>query len=90
VKEGHAEAYASVAMAHRGFLSRSPDPELAVVAIAAKAEGRTPAKGAFAFAKSQAGLRARFDEALNGLIGSPWHRDVMARYGFAAGDYDFG
>ncbi|RDJ21527.1 ABC transporter substrate-binding protein [Bosea caraganae] len=90
VRERRAEAYASVAMAHRGFLSRSPDPGLAVIAIAAETGGREPAKGAFAFARSQGALRARFDAALDALIGSDWHRNMMARYGFATADFDLG
>lgn len=87
VKAGRAEAYASVAMAHRGFLSRGPDPALAVIPLSAETTARKPAKGAFAFAKSQAGLKARFDAALDQLVGSDWHGKMMARYGFAATDY---
>jgi polar amino acid transport system substrate-binding protein len=86
VKDGRADAYASVAMAHRGFLGRSPDPGLAVVAFAAGHGGQQPAAGAFAFAKSQSDLRRRFDAALDGLIRSDWHRAIMARYGFTAED----
>lgn len=87
VKDGRAEAYASVAMAHRGFLGRRPDWSLAVVALGAESSSTKPAKGAFAFARPQAALRARFDAALDRLIGSAWHRDMMGRYGFAPPDY---
>lgn len=90
VREGRAEAYASVAVAHRGFLGHTPDPALAIVPVAADAKDRSPAKGAFAFAKSQADLRTRFDQTLDGLIGSDWHRAMVARYGFAASDFEFG
>jgi polar amino acid transport system substrate-binding protein len=82
IRSGRAEAYASVAMAHRGFLARHPDPELAVVT----AKGASPAYGAFAFAKSATDLRARFDLALSQMLGKQWHRTMMARYGFAPGD----
>lgn len=88
VRDCRAEAYASVAMTHRGFLRRTPDPALAIVPVAAEAKNWKPAKGAFAFAKSQADLRTRFNQALDGLIGSDWHRAMMARYGFAASDFD--
>ncbi|MGO4741578.1 transporter substrate-binding domain-containing protein [Bosea sp. 2KB_26] len=88
VRDRRAEAYASVAMAHRGFLGHTPDPALAIVPVAAEAKDREPAKGAFAFAKSQADLRTRFNQALDGLIGSDWHRAMMARYGFAASDFE--
>lgn len=86
VRAGRADAYASVAMAHRGYLARKPDPELAVVA---GGEGSAqPAAGAFAFTKHSSALRRRVDEALAGLIGSDWHRAMMVRHGFAAGDYE--
>lgn len=87
VKERRADAYASVAMAHRGYLAHKPDPELAVVTVAAGEAGSQPASGAFALAKSNTALRQRLDAALAELIGSDWHRAMMARHGFAAGEY---
>lgn len=85
VKAGEADAYASVAMAHRGYLAREPDTELAIVNVSASES--VPAAGAFAFGKQHAALRQRFDAALEGLIGSDWHRAMMARHGFPAGGY---
>lgn len=85
VRTGRADAYASVAMAHRGYLARQPDAELAVVSVPASESA--PAAGAFAFGKRQAALRERFDAALPGLLGSEWHRTMMARHGFPAGEY---
>lgn len=85
VRNGDADAYASVAMAHRGYLARQPDDSLAVVTVAVD-EG-SPAAGAFAFGKQHASFRERFDRALTGLIGSDWHRTMMARHGFPAGEY---
>ncbi len=92
VRSGRADAYASVAMAHRGYLALHPDPKLAVVTVG----GTMPARGAFAFAKfaiaksafaePAAGFRRRFDEALRGQLGSAWHRSMMARYGFSPDD----
>jgi polar amino acid transport system substrate-binding protein len=82
VRSGRADAYASVAMAHRGHLALHPDPGLAVVTVA----GMMPARGAFAFAKSAAGFRQRFDEALRDQLGSAWHCSMMARYGFSPDD----
>lgn len=64
VRTGQAHAYASVAMAHRGYLAREPDAGLSVVGVPA------PASGAFAFGKQHAALRARLDAALEDLIGS--------------------
>lgn len=86
VRDQRADAYASVAMAHRGYLARRPDAELAVVTICAD-EGSPPAAGAFAFGKQNAALRERFDGVLAELIGSDWHRAMMARHGFPAGEH---
>lgn len=85
VRDGRADAYASVAMAHRGYLARQPDDQLAVVTV--PVDESSPAAGAFAFGKQHAIFRKRFDGALAGLIGSPWHRTLMVRHGFPAGEY---
>ncbi|HEV2509973.1 transporter substrate-binding domain-containing protein [Bosea sp. (in: a-proteobacteria)] len=85
IRKRQADAYASVAMAHRGYLARQPDAELAVVDVPTGES--IPAAGAFAFGKQRAVLRARFDAALESLIGSDWHRAMMARHGFLAGEY---
>lgn len=85
VRIGRADAYASVAMAHRGYLAREPDAELAIVNVSASES--VPAAGAFAFGKQHAALRQRFDAALEGLVGSDWHRAMMARHGFPTGEY---
>jgi len=85
VKNRRADAYASVAMAHRGYLSRQPDAELAIVSVPASESA--PAAGAFAFGKQHPALRERFDAALTDLIGNDWHRAMMARHRFPAGEY---
>jgi polar amino acid transport system substrate-binding protein len=66
------DAYASVARAHRGYLSRWPDAPLDVVDV--PATEKEPAFGAFALAKSNAELRRRIDERLGTLLGSARHR----------------
>lgn len=85
VKDRVADAYASVAMAHRGYLARQPDAALAIVNVPASESA--PAAGAFAFGKQHKRLRERFDGALTELVGSDWHRAMMARNGFPAGEY---
>lgn len=85
VRDGRADAYASVAMAHRGYIAREPDAELAIVSV--PTSQNTPAAGAFAFGKQHSVLRKRFNAALDDLIGSGWHRAMMARHGFPAGEY---
>ncbi len=85
IRAGEADAYASVAMAHRGYLAREPEAELAIVNVPASES--VPAAGAFAFGKQHAALRQRFDAALEGLVGSGWHRAMMALHGFPTGEY---
>jgi polar amino acid transport system substrate-binding protein len=86
VRDGRADAYASVAMAHRGFLRAAPDARLAVVDFGA--DGGAAAEGAYSFAKSNADLRHAFDGMLQRFLGSPEHRAIMRRYHFTDADID--
>lgn len=86
VRDGRADAYASVAMAHRGFLRAAPDARLAVVDFGA--DGGAAAEGAYSFAKANADLRRAFDGALQQFLGSLEHRAIMRRYHFADADID--
>lgn len=86
VRDGRADAYASVAMAHRGYLRASPDARLAVVDFGA--DGGAVAEGAYSFARSNADLRQAFDRQLARFLGSPEHRAIMWRHGFADADFE--
>jgi polar amino acid transport system substrate-binding protein len=86
VQEGRADAYASVAMAHRGFLRAAPDARLAVVDFGAY--GGAVAEGAYSFSKTNADLKRAFDTALGQFLGSPAHRAIMRRYEFTDVDVD--
>ncbi|WP_245436941.1 transporter substrate-binding domain-containing protein [Mesorhizobium helmanticense] len=86
VAAGAVHAYASVAMAHRGYLANRPDAPLEVVDV--PADEKQPAAGAFALAKDNAILRQRIDSCLGDLLGSAWHREMMRGYGFSGADVD--
>jgi len=86
VLQGQADAYASVAMAHRGSLRAAPDARLEVVDFGA--DGGAAAEGAYSFAKPNADLRLAFDRELGRYLGSPGHRAIMRRYHFADADID--
>lgn len=86
VRDGRADAYASVAMAHRGFLLANPDDALCVADFGAS--GGAAAVGAYSFAKLNAALRIAFDDALGRYLGSPQHRAIMRRYGFTDADVE--
>jgi polar amino acid transport system substrate-binding protein len=80
VARGRIDAYASVAMAHRGYLATAPDPRMTAIQVS---DGeQPPAFGAFAFAKDATALRQAIDEALAVFLGSAEHRAIMRRYGF--------
>jgi polar amino acid transport system substrate-binding protein len=74
VQDGKAEAAASTAIGNRAVLARF-GPELTVVDLPAGADG------GFAVAPY---LMDAVDAALDGYLGSPEHRAVMARYGLAS------
>jgi polar amino acid transport system substrate-binding protein len=86
VRDGRVDAYASVAMAHRGFLRTAPDTRLGVVDFGA--EGGAVAEGAYSFAKSNADLRRAFDGVLERFLGSPEHRAIMRHYHFSDADIE--
>ncbi|MBZ9759369.1 transporter substrate-binding domain-containing protein [Mesorhizobium sp. CA8] len=86
VAAGHVDAYASVAMAHRGYVNGRTGAPLAVIDV--PASEKQPAAGAFALAKGNGALRRRVDQCLGDLLGSGWHREIMSQYGFSDDDVD--
>jgi polar amino acid transport system substrate-binding protein len=86
VQNGMADAYASVARAHAGFIERNPDFDLELVTV--PTAEKTPAFGSFAFAKSDVRLRESVDDVLKAYIGSGEHRTMMARFGFSDAEID--
>ena len=86
VAAGTIDAYASVAMAHRGYLERDTAGRLALVEVPANEKMAEP--GAFAFAKGRSALRAMVDDALARFLGSVDHRALMARFGFTPEEVD--
>ena len=86
VAAGHADAYASVAMAHRGYVNGRPGAPLDVIDV--PVTERQPAAGAFALAKGSDALCRRVDQCLDDLLGSAWHREMMSQYGFSDSDVD--
>ena len=77
VRRGEVDAYASVAMAHRGYLAKTGESGLEVVEIDNGAQ-----TGAFAFALVDEGLREAVNKTLSIFLGSPEHRALMGSYGF--------
>lgn len=86
VAAGKADAYASVARAHIGYLALHPDLDLDVVTV--PATEKPPAKGAFGFALGYSTLRESVDDVLTRFIGTPHHRTMMHRFGFTDAEID--
>lgn len=86
LREKRADAYASVAFAHRGLLARRPDPALAISDLAAPEHrgraGSTPAYGAYSFSTRNDASADAFDEALAEFLGGAEHAAIMAGHGF--------
>lgn len=86
VVEGRADAYASVARAHGGYLEQNPDLPLEIVTVGR--DEKEPAFGSFAFSKSDTAFRQAIDEALQSYLGSPEHRAMMKSFGFDDAEID--
>lgn len=86
VAEGRADAYASVARAHGGFIDQHPDMRLEVVVI--PSAEKEPAFGSFAFSKSDNAFLRAIDEALLVFLGSNEHRAMMKKFGFSDAEID--
>ncbi len=84
--DGAVDAYASVGMAHRGYLKQNAEKPLSVVEV--PASEKLPEFGAFAFAKANDGLKQAVDDALTRYLGSAEHRAMMATFGFTAAEVD--
>lgn len=78
--EGHADAYASVAIAHSGFLERHRGLELDIVPVS-RSE-KKPAAGAFAFRKKDESLRNAINSAIKRCMHTAEYRTMMLEYGF--------
>jgi polar amino acid transport system substrate-binding protein len=86
VEDGRAGAYASVGRAHAGYLARSPERALELVTV--PASEKPPAFGCFAMARHDLEFRTAVDAALGEILGTPEHREMMARYGFSEAEVD--
>jgi polar amino acid transport system substrate-binding protein len=86
VANGSIDAYASVAMAHRGYAAIHRSVGFAVVDI--PIDEQPPAHGGFALARKNQALCEAIDRELHSFLGSAEHRDLMLRYGFSSAEVD--
>lgn len=81
-----ADAYASVARAHAGYLAQHPQLALDIVTV--PASEKPAARGSFGFSRDYATLCRSVDIILERFIGTPEHRLMMARFGFNDAEID--
>ncbi|NTE89239.1 transporter substrate-binding domain-containing protein [Agrobacterium rubi] len=86
VLEGRVDAYASVAIAHQGYLKQNLNTNLDVIPV--PLEERAAAFGAFGFRQSDSELKDAVDAALTQCLGSDEHRTMMRNHGFTDADID--
>ncbi|WP_117190701.1 transporter substrate-binding domain-containing protein [Rhizobium terrae] len=86
VLEGRADAYASVARAHAGYLEQNRDLALEIVTVGR--DEKEPAFGSFAFHRSADSFRQAVDDALLSYLGSADHRVMMKTFGFSDAEID--
>lgn len=86
VHEGKADAYISVAKAHRGFLEQNPDFNCEVVNV--PISEKKPGYGCFGFSLADQTFLQEVNNVLDAFIGTKAHRDMMSRFGFSANDID--
>lgn len=86
VRDGHADAYASVGRAHSAFIEQHSNWDLERLAVSA-AE-KPPAFGSFAFSLHDTALCGAVDAVLSTYLGSPEHRLKAARYGISDAEVD--
>ncbi|WP_445285934.1 hypothetical protein [Yoonia sp. 2307UL14-13] len=80
MRNGKADAYASVGRAHAGFIEQHPDWPLELVLVSV--EEKPPAFGSFAFSLADTQFRKDVDSMLSGFLGTEAHREMVAKFGF--------
>ncbi|MEM1075975.1 MAG: transporter substrate-binding domain-containing protein [Pseudomonadota bacterium] len=86
VRDGNAQAYASVGRAHGGFIEQNPECGLELVLV--PDSEKPPAFGSFAFGLKDADLLNDVDAVLSWFLGTDAHRKMVASFGFSATEVD--
>jgi len=86
VREGAADAYASVGRAHGGFIEQNPEWGLKLVLV--PNSEKPPAFGSFAFGLNDAELLIEVDVVLSRFLGTDAHRNMVASFGFSSEEVD--
>lgn len=84
VRDGVTDAYASVGLAHAGFIEQNPTWKVEAVDVP-HAE-KAPAFGAFGLSPTDRELLGQVNDCLAAYLGGPHHRHMAGRYGFSEAD----
>ncbi len=86
VREGFADAYASVGRAHGSFIEQNPEWDLELILI--PESEKPPAFGSFALGLNDVDLLNEVDAVLSQFLGTDAHRDMVGSFGFSAAEVD--
>ena len=81
VRDREVDAYASVGMAHTGFIKQNADWPLELILV--PSHENLPAFGSFAFGLEDSELLREVDTVLSEYLGTEAHRKMVARFGFS-------
>jgi len=86
IRDGNADAYASVGRAHGGFIEQNPDWGLELILV--PNSEKSPAFGSFAFGLSDADLMNEVGAVLSRFLGTDADRKMVASFGFSTAEVD--
>ena len=86
VRDGKADAYASVGRAHTGFIARNLDWSMDIVPV--PAIEKPPAFGSFAIGLNDQRFLREVDAVLSTFLGTTAHRAMVAPFGFSDEEVD--
>lgn len=86
VREGTADAYASVGRAHSGFIEQNPGCGLELIPV--PISEKPPAFGSFAFGLNDVDLLNEVDAILSQFLGTDAHRNMVGSFGFSTAEVD--
>ncbi|KMW59883.1 Extracellular solute-binding protein, family 3 [Candidatus Rhodobacter oscarellae] len=86
VREGRADAYASVGMAHTGFIVQNAEWPIELILV--PPNEKPPAFGSFAFWLEETELLREVDAVLSQYLGTEAHRKMVGKFGFSDQEVD--
>lgn len=86
VRDREVDAYASVGMAHKGFIEQNGDWLLESILV--PSDEKPPAFGSYAFGLNDTELLREVDAVLSDYLGTTAHREMVAAFGFTDHEVD--